>query len=299
MKNLLKTLLLKILYLKHPGCKISGYDPDFRWVDKTFSTEEKLTFAHVGGVGDILFSLYFCRELAASRGEEQFRYLIFAGKNGLPLAAAEFLQPLLAAQKFISGCEIVEKTDEKHIMLNDYRKLKWNFSSADIRSWYYNLSRIHLPREFWKPVIEVNADQKYQDKILLCNTGRYCNVHIDLQRLEPFCEHLVFVGTTGEWREFCSKFFNVDHQPCENMLEMARYMAGSKGFIGNQSGIYSLAECMKIPRILLAPDFVKSDGVIVPGPHNNHPIGGWCEDVVSTEKMIAAVNALLKEGESR
>ena len=167
MKNLLKTLLLKILYLKHPGCKISGYDPDFRWVDKTFSTEEKLTFAHVGGVGDILFSLYFCRELASSRGEEQFRYLIFAGKNGLPLAAAEFLQPLLAAQKFISGCEIVEKTDEKHIMLNDYRKLKWNFSSADIRSWYYNLSRIHLPREFWKPVIEVNADQKYQDKINL------------------------------------------------------------------------------------------------------------------------------------
>ena len=291
----LKCLLLKILHLKHPGCRISEFDPNFPWVDEIFSSSEELTFAHVGGVGDILFSLHFCNELAAVSEKKQFRYLIFAGENGLPVQAASFLQPLLAKQKSISQCDIVGKTDEKHIMLDDYRKLKLNFSASDIRSWYYNLTRCHLPREFWKPVIEVDADYKYQNKILICNTDRYCNVHIDLNYLKEFQRHLVFVGLPHEHEAFCRNFFEVPYQPCKDMLEMAQYMAGAKGFIGNQSGIYSLAECMKIPRILLAPEFVRFNSVIIPGPHNNHPIGGWCEDVVSTEKMIAAVKALLNK----
>ena len=112
--------------------------------------------------------------------------------------------------------------------------------------------------------------------------------------LPALCGYVI-VKMTQKLCDFVKNFFELPYQPCKDMLQMAQYMAGAKGFIGNQSGIYSLAECMKIPRILLAPDFVNFHGVIIPGPHNNHPIGGWSEDVISSGKMIAAVNALLKK----
>lgn len=291
-----KCLLLKILHQKHPGCKISEFDSDFLWADEMLLSSDKLIFAHSGGIGDILFSLHFCREFAEISGVSEFDYHILYGESKiLSHQAAVFFVPLLQSQKGIRNVNLGAEYPENAVILDKFRDLKLNFSSNDIRSWYYNLVKTHLPREYWKPVIEVNADLKYQDKILICNTDRYCNIHIDLNYLKEFQNHLVFIGLPYEHDAFCRNFFKIPFQPCKDMLEMAQYMAGAKGFIGNQSGIYSLAECMKVPRILLAPEFVRFNSVIIPGPHNNHPIGGWCEDVVSTEKMIVAVKALLNK----
>lgn len=290
---LIKCLLLKILNAKNPGCKIAGFDQDFSWVDEKLNTPGSPLFSHSGGVGDILFSLYFCKEITEYYGKKQFDYFIVSGKNGLSHGAAEFLRPLLESQSFIRSAEIVSVPPAGSIRLEKFRDLKINFSSSDIHSWYYNLSRIHLPREFWKPVISVAAERSYQDKIFICLTNRYRNVHINCRCLEPFREHLCFLGLSSEYQDFCREFFDIRYQPCKNMLQMAEFISGGKGFIGNQSGIYSLAECMKIPRILLSPDFVDYHGVIIPGPHNNHPQGGWNEEVISTEKMVKAVESLL------
>ena len=291
----LKCKVLSIVNAKNPGCYEGFIYDEYPWLDDVVKNKENLTFSHSGGLGDILFALHFMREFSEHNGIGKYNFHFLVKEKDYPVA--EFIIPLLKAQsgvdKVTIGRKIPDNTNE--IALHNFWKLKLNFAASDIRSWYYNLTRCHLPREFWKPVIEVDADYKYRNKILICNTDRYCNVHVDLNYLKEFQRHLVFIGLPHEHEAFCRNFFEVPYQPCKDMLEMAQYMAGAKGFIGNQSGIYSLAECMKIPRILLAPEFVRFNSVIIPGPHNNHPIGGWCEDVVSTEKMIAAVKALLNK----
>lgn len=294
-KSVIRSFVYFLACCRNPGCKIAKFNPDFLWVDSIFNSSEQLTFAHVGDIGDILFSLHFCKELSFWAGNKKFRYLILTGEKGLSHNAAAFLHPLLSAQSFIFNCEIVERIDEKHIMLDDFRKLKLNLSASDIRSWYYNLIQCHLPQEFWRSVIEVDANPVFNDKILICHTPRYNNVHIDLNYLKEFKNHLVFIGLPHEYDDFCRNFFEVSYQPCKDMLEMAQYMAGAKGIIGNPSGIYSLAECMKIPRIQLVPDFVRYRSAIIPGPHNVHSAGGWHENAASNEKMIVAVKALLEK----
>jgi len=298
----IKHLLLKILYAKHDG--IRKFSGEYPWVDPQFQNGDVI-FTHGGGIGDILFSLYFCKELSEFCGKSAIHYHILTNtydpksrtgyNSGVSRSVADFLQPLLASQPYITQVICDAPPAGNVVELNDFRKLKINFYSGDIRNWYYNLTQHHLPREFWKPVIFAEPDFTYRGKVIICLTPRYRNVNIDCRKLEPFRKYLIFAGIQPEYEDFKKEFFEIPFLKCENMLQLAQYMAGAKGFIGNQSGIYSLAECMKLPRILLAPDFVDLNGVVIPGPHNNHPQGGWCESVSSTEKMIAAVTALLSK----
>ena len=198
-KSDIKSFLFALVCCRNPGCKVAGFDPCFPWVDELFAPAEAMTFVHTGDLGDILFSLHFCRELAFFKGMDDFKYFILSGEHGLSFSGASFLQPLLTNQKFISECRVVTSCEEKHIRLDDFRKLKLNLSASDIRSWYYHLSQLHLPGEFWKPVIEVEPDRKLQDKILICNTPRYNNVHIDLSYLSQFRDDLIFVGLPAEY----------------------------------------------------------------------------------------------------
>lgn len=72
--------------------------------------------------------------------------------------------------------------------------------------------------------------------------------------------------------------------------------------IANQGGNYSIAEAMKVPRVLLAPDVMKIDyardpryiGKLMPGPCNNLPLGGWCDIAISDHKMTKLLEELLK-----
>lgn len=294
----IKKCLFRLLYRKHPGCICDKRLSPILLAEDIYDPDEPLIFSHCGGLGDILFSLYFCREFARYFRVKSFGYHIFTTSErryGMCLKTARFIEPLLVSQDFISHVSVGELSETHFIDLDDFRKLKINFMSGDIRRWYYNLSGIHFQADFSEPVIVADKDSELDGKLLINLTSRNVNAHIDMNYLAPFQDHLVFIGTEQEHCDFVKNFFELPYQPCKDMLQMAQYMAGAKGFIGNQSGIYSLAECMKIPRILLAPDFVNFHGVIIPGPHNNHPIGGWSEDVISSAKMIAAVNALLKK----
>lgn len=292
-KILFKCLLLKILQAQNPNSKIAKFNSQITWVDQILHKENNIYFSHVGGIGDILFSLYFCKELAEYFNIGKINFFIITGKKGLPIDVAKFIKSLLENQSFINSVSIGENAPSNSIMLDEYRNLKINYSSGDIRSWYYNLTQVHLPKEFWLPIITAKPNYKYKEKIFFSLTERYQNVHLNYNYLKQFSQSMIFVGLPSEHISFCSKYFTIPYCRCENMLEMAEYIVGSKGFIGNQSGIYSLAECLKVPRILLAPDYINYHGVIIPGPHNNLPQGGWNEDVSTTEKMIKAMENLI------
>ena len=149
----------------------------------------------------------------------------------------------------------------------------------------------------------MDPNPAYKDKILFSLTERYVNRGIDYMALKEFRDHLVFIGTDSEYQTFQSKYFELDRaelKPEDSLLTVARYLAGAKGFVSNQSGFFSLAELMKINRVLLPPDWIReegSDGTIgdlVAGPKNNLPLGGWANSVSFTPKMVDAVKELLR-----
>ena len=284
------------------------YDPKFAWVENLCRKETIPLFSHTGSLGDILFSLYFCKELTEHLGIKQFDLHIRTGvpdegMRGLthPYGnvrisrnAAQFMTTLLEAQQYIRKVTCSDDLPENAIELDRFRDLKLNLSSGSIQNWYYQLTALHLPREFWKPVLSVEPDFKYQDKIFFSSTERYQNVYIDYSALEKYKDSLVFAGTPDEYKLFTSKYFEMEYVRRDTLLELARLFAGAKGFIGNQGGLFSVAECLKIPRILISPEDTVFKGIPGPGPHVNHPQGSWNEDAATTEKMEAALEELLK-----
>ena len=151
-----------------------------------------------------------------------------------------------------------------------------------------------MPREFWKPILQTEADDRFKDKVILISTPRYQNPFVDLNVLEKFKDRLVFAGLPEEHTEFQKKYFQLEYFPASSMLEIARCMAGAKGVIGNQSGLYTIAECLKVPRILIAPAFVMQDNRLDRGPHNNQVQGNWGEDVSTTARLLAMTTELFK-----
>lgn len=174
------------------------------------------TFNHSGKLGDILFSLYFCKEYANSYEEDKFNYHIQTnvvegnGLIGMSENAVKFIKPLLESQEYINEVTWGDNIREDNtINLMDFKELTINIFGGDIRSWYYNLVSNHLPKEFWKPIIKVEPNYKIKDKIILTWTHRYQNVYIDYNCLQEFKDNLIFIGVKDEIDEFCKKYFNV------------------------------------------------------------------------------------------
>ncbi len=284
--------------------------PDYFFpVNVKIDGRKNMLFCHSGHLGDILFSLHFCKEMLESYGGEKFDFHIRTNvteagleKLGYPFKAvrmtqggAEFIAGLLRSQPYIGNVSCGDESPENAFDLDLFRNLKINFSAGHIANYYYNLVDRHLPRQFYKPVITVTPDRKYCDRIILIATARYRNIFVDMSALEPFREKLVFAGLPEEYTEFCEKYFYVEYiGKLKSMAEIAGYFAGAAGVIGNQSGLFSLAECMKVPRILISADYCLFNKRFAPGPVNVIPQGGWCESVATTEKMVSAVKNLLE-----
>lgn len=164
-----------------------------------------------------------------------------------------------------------------------------NTIGGEMRDYCYNyfFDDITLPREYWKPIINIEPNYKYKDKIIFTLTERYVNLLIDFKVLEHFKNRLVFLGTDSEYNVFNQKYFKIDEKISPtNLLEVAQYLRGCRGFIGNQTGFFAVAEAMKIPRILLPCDFMMYEGRATIGPKNVLPLGGWCQNISFTRKLI-------------
>ena len=214
------------------------------------------------------------------------------------IKVAEMLKELLTIQPFIDNVYIndnipTDSITNKVINLDLFRQLPINFSSGDIRRWYYNLANKHLPANFINPIISCTPNYKYKDKILLIYTERYVNITLDYNILKEIKNNLVFIGLPHEYELFKQRYFDLEYCPTKNLLEAAEIISGAKGVIGNQSGLYSLTECIKVPRILCSVEYFIYRDKYFPGPANCHPIGGWNEVASTTEKLKYSVQELL------
>ena len=269
-----------------------------------------LTYSHPGLIGDMIYPLNFCIELADARGDERFNFHIQTNvpykpnvmqiksrKNKtvrLTKEQAEFIAPLLEAQPYIEKVTIGDEIPAGAVNL-DVSKMRLNTIGGDMRDYVYQLIGYILPREFWKKVIAVEPNDKYKNKILFTLSERYVNCFIDYKQLEQFKDDLVFIGSEQEYKVFCQKYWVMDYAGKMNsLLEISQLLEGAKGYVGNQTGIFSLAEQLKVPRLLMSGDYVDVNGQVNIGPKNVLPQGGLCRVCTNTKNLIDSINLLKK-----
>ena len=209
-------------------------------------------------------------------------------------SASDFMLPLLQQQGFTVTHTLKENLMPGYIDLDNFRSPLICHKGGDIREWYYQLLLQHLPKDFSRKLFEVrpNRHPQLKDKVILIKTPRYLNPFIDWKQLEAVKDNLVFMGLPVEHRNFCQEFFPVQYLEVEDGIDAAEKMVSAKGVVGNASGLYTLAECLKVPRILVSSEWTTSGK---PGPNVVFPIGGWNQVVRINCRLLAAVKELLNK----
>jgi hypothetical protein len=249
-----------------------------------------ITFSHSGNVGDIIYSLPTVISICKRKQQKAHFYLktnTYAtyypnavhplGNIRLNKAYAEALIPLLEAQDYIDKAAIYND-EEINIDLDSFR----NFN--------LDMARIHLPRRYFyvfhanynlaEPWLKVEPNPDVKDYILVNRTKRYRNLAISYKFLSQYGP--IFTGLEDEFEDFTKEVGRVSFFKAVNFLELAQIIAGCKLFIGNQSFAFSLAEALKVPRIL---EICSASPNVI--PHGNRAwdfyTQGAFEAIVATE----------------
>jgi hypothetical protein len=234
----------------------------------------RLNFLHTGNAGDIIYALPVIKKLhelvnvplnLILKLNEPLRLgtgMVHPLNNVmLNTTTFDFLNPLLSSQPYLTACEVY--TDQPiDINLSLFRKAGIRQDRGNIARW--NFYTTGVTANLSEPWLMVEPDDSYANTIVLARSQRYNNPIIDFSFLTEY-PHVVFIGVKAEYQAIKKHIPNIKWVQVNNFLEMARIIAGAKFFIGNQSFPFSLAEALKVPRIL--ENYHASPNVIVEGPN--------------------------------
>ena len=266
-----------------------------------------IVYVHSGSIGDIFYSLPFCVEFARACGQEHFDFIIKSNTpfefnpQGHPSGSvlinnhlAQFTLPLLQAQSYIQNVHIIEhehfdmaqwqQSHDKVLILDEFRRLPLNFRANYIPNYYYALSNVILPKNFHQPIIQAPKDNRAEGKIVLFRSHRYRNELCDYQGLSNFASKMLFIGLSNEHQDFEERFFTCPFLPVKDALEAASLMQAAAINIGNQTGLFSIAEMMKVPRLL-------EQSQLVP---NVLTLGGLGQEFISTQHLSRLTQSHIK-----
>lgn len=222
-----------------------------------------LSCKHSGNLGDCIYSLPTIISIRKDNGDLYTNYYLDINKptknylgsrhvlRGVRLNEDYFnkLKPLLESQNYIDNVEIY-KNQELSFDLDEFRELNIDFNKGHIPRWYFYLFRANY--DLSTPWISVTPYKKH--KILVNRTERYRNININYSFLQEYND-ITFVGLQDEYENFTRDVPNANFYCASNFLELAEVVAGCELFIGNQSFVYSIAEAIKVPRVLEACPF--------------------------------------------
>lgn len=251
------------------------------------------TLRHSGRMGDVLYSLYYATHLTQGK---PFNFLLRANVRDycdpsgrrylMERKDADFMSPLLAYQPYIDRVFIAENEREipqDSFMLDKFRLNMYGIIGKEIRTWYYGVRENIPPGEFSRKVLSAPETYSHRDKFAICFTQRYREAFDVEPVLREYADDLVFVGLPEEYRDFCRECFPVEYKPVENALDLLSFLQSCRGFIGNVSGTFALAECSKIPRILcLARD------------NGNVRVYGNGVEVKTTQQLYQSIETMRK-----
>jgi len=223
---------------------------------------ETITFKHSGNAGDIIYSLPSIKMICDNQNKEAVIYIKLNQPSGFtdsqhPLGGVmmnrvmyDLLKPLLVHQGYVKDVLYFEEESVPAIDydLDRFRVDNLNLSSGNIAQWINN-SYPELRPNLYEPSIQVLDNIKAKDYIIVNRSSRYQNLFFDYSQLSKY-DNVYFVGVESEFKALRLHNPNIIHLQVPNFLKMAEYIANCKLFIGNQSMAFSIAEQLKVPRIL-------------------------------------------------
>jgi hypothetical protein len=175
---------------------------------------------------------------------------------------ADMLQPLLQYQPQIRA---VEKYSGQAVdyNLDEFRKYNY-FLGASITRWYFMVYGVSYNTSL--PWLVAPKDEQYADTIVIARSHRYRSPLIDYSFLKKYPNSL-FVGVQEEYEDMKKALPDLEFKPVNDFLEMATIINNCKLFIGNQSFPFSLAEALKVNRLLEV--YYRLPNVVVEGKGAN------------------------------
>lgn len=210
-----------------------------------------MTYIHSGAAGDLIYALPAMRRHSLDHGEEKFNIILGRKiQTHRPWHVINVLniRPLLEAQPYIAA--VTRQEDGS----------KWDF---DCDLWRHHVKvgskdQVNIstmvarvlnvdPKCSDDPWLTVDVPCHIPDRpVVISRTGRYPNFRFPWNKvMQRYGPHASFVGTQFEWERFCFQHGSLPYCPTANALELARVIAGSRLFVGNQSLCYAIAEGLK------------------------------------------------------
>jgi hypothetical protein len=273
-KNLFEKLYLKVSDKKqYKKYKYQVLEEQWKATVDSYLTKHKDSFksldelksipvinvAHSGNAGDIIYSLPTLKKINQLTGRKFNYYLRLNQPHGIgeqydhPLGLvmlnekmANMLKPLLEAQPYIEVCTTYEG-QLLDIDLDNFRKIGLLLDRGDISRWCSYITGI--TPDLYQPWLEVEPDERYSSSIVVARSERYRNPNLDFSFLANY-EQVFFVGIKSEYEDIKKHVPNIEWVEVDNFLQLAMVIKGSKAFVGNQSFPFSIAEGLKVPRIL-------------------------------------------------
>lgn len=176
-----------------------------------------------------------------------------------------FVHDLVVSQPYMKECRMMGLGDFPDWRSGGFRDAGFHEKAPTLMEahlWYYNhcfKTSVKVDRgESW---LTVDPSPELSGMVVINRTSRYQNKHFQWKMIvEHYAGRIVFLGLPHEHKEFCEQFGYVSYRETKTLLEMARLIAGSALFIGNQSCANAVAEGLKHPSIqetsLMLPDCV-------------------------------------------
>lgn len=223
------------------------------------ANQGSVNISHSGNAGDIIYALPTIKRIHELTGVSVNLYLrlgkplVLSGYNSHPMGnvmlnehMAAMLIALINPQSYIKACEV--HTDQQiHIDMDYFRDGNIPLGKGNIARWCSYLTGVSPI--LYKPWLQAKGDSSYADKIILARSERYRNSTINYKFLSKL-PNVLFVGVESEYKDMKKSIPNLQWKQISDFMELAEIIAGCKFFIGNQSFPFSIAEALKVPRIL-------------------------------------------------
>lgn len=242
-------------------------------------------FSHSGKVGDLIYALPFALAHVRTHNIKRtaFNLNILPGRRLYTRESAEALAALLRSQHWIDAVWF-DRPEEATVNLDAGNHTWVRHSSGDLARRFALLGREFFdPIDFSAPwLFGIEPDPRAKGRIVLFRSFRYRNDRLSWLSLRSLRDRLLFLGSPEEYGEFAGRVCRCDYLPTRDFLEAAQLIRGAALTIGNQTGLFAVAEALKVPRLL----------EISPGCPNVIMQGGWNRDLLSEEELEAALRLL-------
>jgi hypothetical protein len=215
-------------------------------------------FYHSGDLGDIIYQCEVMRRmgggilmLGSNMGLTKFNSHT---REPMTLKRVDLIKPLLTSQRWCSDVFYWKEAPKPEwINLNAWRETyKGNHGKQG--DTYASLQR--FPLRFYglsvqdetKPWVIIQQLDPPPKGIVIARSARYHNDNFPWRAIvNRYGNQIRFVGLRDEWTKFVADFGLVQSTPTNDLLELAKVIAGASVFIGNQSCPYAISEALKRP----------------------------------------------------